>query len=696
ESLGRLYERGAEIDWEGFDKGYGRERVALPTYPFQRQRYWIDVKRPHGASATQTHTLGSRLSGHDVSGREGASSGNRANGALFDLEWQEAPSAGGPNALTGDWLIVADRSGIGTRLAAQLSATGARCTTLETEDKAAWQSTFPSHSWQGIVYLGALDTLATNQLTEGTPSSRLRPACEGLLDLVQRLAAKQDDQPPKLWLVTRGAAVTSPEQQTIEVLQAPIWGMAQAIREEHPEWNCSCVDLDPADSSAAVDSLAEEIRAGEVEDEIALRGEKRFVFRLRARTSDRVSDSSTPERPAIEIANDGTYLIAGHGRLGLYLAHWLVERGARSLVLVGRSEPSSPAQEFLQWAKSQGVDARAERADISRTEDVKRVLSRMSNAMLPLRGIVHTAAVLEDGVLTQQSWERFEHVLAPKVDGAWALHELTADLPLDFFVLFSSAASVLGAPGQANYAAANAFEDALAHYRRQLGKPAISINWGAWEGGLLTGERISERQAGIGLQAMSADEGLTLLQAVLIDNPAQICAGFFDWSRFLCRYPQNAVPRRFSGLLETERNGEGRKPAEPELLTRLHNAPESDRVQILREAIHEIAVRVLGFSAGRRLDVEQPLNELGLDSLMSLEFRNALGAAIGKFLPATLLFNYPAIEQVTRYAAGLLFRDSAAGGDPPLSDEARDVLGDIEELSDEEVERRLAIDRKGA
>jgi acyl carrier protein len=363
-------------------------------------------------------------------------------------------------------------------------------------------------------------------------------------------------------------------------------------------------------------------------------------------------------------------------------------------VLVGRSKPSPQAQELIAWAEANGACVHAERADISCLEDVRRVLSEVSRTMPPLRGIVHTAAVLDDGVLTQQTWDRFERVLGPKVCGAWALHELTADSSLDFFVLFSSTASLLGAPGQANYAAANAFEDALAHHRRLLGKPAISINWGAWSEGLAVREGLRKRQSELGMTAMSPEAGLALLESILRENPAQIGAGFFDWPKFLRRYPGNSVPRRFAGLLQQDGQQIVQESSEPELLLRLNAAPEADRLTVLRDFIQELAVRILGFSSGRRLNVEQPLNELGLDSLMAVEFRNALAAAVGQPLPATLLFSFPAIQDLTLFAAGLLLPETKPESSVQTGNGSSDVLGSIEDLSDEEVERLLATGRK--
>src|SRR6185437_14091657 len=204
---------------------------------------------------------------------------------------------------------------------------------------------------------------------------------------------------------------------------------------------------------------------------------------------------------------------------------------------------NAESSELIAWAESQGARIVAFRGDISRRADVKSVLSEIAVRMPPLRGILHAAAVLDDGILTRQDWLPFERVLAPKVAGSWILHELTESMPLDFFVLFSSMAAVAGAPGQGNYAAANSFEDALSHERRRRGLPAISIDWGAWDAGMAMREGLDARRKELGLASLSVDEGLALLDYILLENPAQVGAGKVDWAKFLQRFPGGPAPK---------------------------------------------------------------------------------------------------------------------------------------------------------
>jgi acyl carrier protein len=270
------------------------------------------------------------------------------------------------------------------------------------------------------------------------------------------------------------------------------------------------------------------------------------------------------------------------------------------------------------------------------------------------------------------------------------LHEKTATLPLDFFVMFSSMASIFGAPGQANYAAANAFEDALAHERRRRGLPAVSINWGAWSEGMAA-RGFEDRRRKLGLEAMSVDEGLQVLDSILLEKPAQVGAGLIQWSRISPRYGL-AVDQY--AQVSAESAGRPAPPAEAanqgSLLDRLAQAPDARRKALLFEHVLTIALRVLGFPADRRIDPQQPLSELGLDSLTSVEFRNILAGDVQQNLSSTLLFNYPTLDDVTAYVGGLLFGQPRAAAPDPI-----DLLGRVEQLSDEELDRMLA-EKSGA
>jgi acyl carrier protein len=258
-------------------------------------------------------------------------------------------------------------------------------------------------------------------------------------------------------------------------------------------------------------------------------------------------------------------------------------------------------------------------------------------------------------------------------------------------VMFSSVASIFDAPGQANYAAANAFEDALAHERRRRGLPATSINWGAWAEGMAARDGFEARRRRLGLEMMSVEEGLRVLDSILLEKPAQVGAGLIQWNRIPAGYglvdderAQTAAESGSRQVRQTEADSQG------SLLDRLGQAPDARRKALLFDHVLAIALRVLGFPASRQIDPQQPLNELGLDSLMTVEFRNLLAADVQQNLPSTLLFNYPTLDEVTSYVDGLLFGQPRATVSNPI-----DILDRVEQLSDEELDRMLA-ERSGA
>ena len=339
-------------------------------------------------------------------------------------------------------------------------------------------------------------------------------------------------------------------------------------------------------------------------------------------------------------------------------------------------------------------------ADIADPQALSSVFGRMARELPPLGGVIHAAGVLAPALLPQQDWPQFMRVLRPKVDGAWNLHFATASLDLDFFVLFSSIASILGAPGQANHAAANAFEDALAHHRRSLGLPALSINWGAWsEVGSAACEDLENRRRSMGLGVFTPKDGIVAFERILRAMPAQVSAAHIDWRTLSARYRK--VPRWMSTAVGPRALSRAtampiqRSPLQDEQLAgKLAAAPASTRIRILEDLVHSVAVRVLGFGEGRRIAAGQALHELGLDSLMAVEFRNAISSAVGRPLPVTLLFNYPALDDVTRYLAtevfGLAQPEQIRAAGPAGSAGAAAVMDTIDELTDDEVDRLLA------
>ena len=386
---------------------------------------------------------------------------------------------------------------------------------------------------------------------------------------------------------------------------------------------------------------------------------------------------------------DATYLITGGaGGLGLAVARWMVERGARHLALLGRSGASEVAQEVISELQSAGAQIELLRGDVSQREQMAQVLDRIRQTMPPLKGIIHSAGVLDDGILLQQTPERFQKVMAPKVEGAWNLHSLTLDDPIEQFVLFSSGASVLGSPGQGNYVAANAFLDALAHQRRALGLPATAINWGAWaEVGLATRADRVKHLTQQGIVPFSPEQGVELLGRILARDEAQLMAVRMEWANLVRLY---APP--FLTYLAQEAASEAGPSASPEaglLREKLLAARPEKRQRVAEEFLKEQMAKVLR-SAPAKIDIHQPLTSLGIDSLMAVELKNRVETEFAISVPVTALLQGPTLAQLAAIVLEQLTEEEPAAASelpPPTTEE--ELLATIDQLSDEEVDHLL-------
>lgn len=347
-------------------------------------------------------------------------------------------------------------------------------------------------------------------------------------------------------------------------------------------------------------------------------------------------DSLTPE-PLREgrFRGDGTYLISGGlGALGLSLAEFMVERGAGGVALLGRSDPGPEANERLATLREVGAKVTVLRADVSDADALRRARSQLP----PLRGVVHAAGLLDDATVSTLSAEQLERVLAPKVDGAVNLDAATTDDPLDFFVLFSSAAGLLGNAGQAAYAAANTFLDAFATRRRQEGRPALSLQWGPFEDvGLAAAEDLRGRRLDArGMLSFPVARAWQVLEDLLQRDAPVVSYAPIDHRLYLESHPEKAHVASFRGWHE---NASGSGGASSPLSERLHRAEAVDRPALLESEIRSLAGRVLGL-AEEAVEPDTPFKALGLDSLMGLELRNRLEAATGVRLSPTLLWTY--------------------------------------------------------
>jgi NAD(P)-dependent dehydrogenase (short-subunit alcohol dehydrogenase family)/acyl carrier protein len=362
---------------------------------------------------------------------------------------------------------------------------------------------------------------------------------------------------------------------------------------------------------------------------------------------------------------DATYLITGgHGGLGLAVARWLVEKGARQLVLLSRNGLSPVSEEIVWELAARGAAVTTIQADISHESDVGRALSQIRDTLPPLRGVIHAAGVLDDHLLMNLDAESFRRVLAPKVLGAWNLHHLTGDLPLDFFVVFSSVASILGSPGQANYAAANAFLDGLAHDRRSRGLPCLSINWGPWaEVGMAARTSSPHGVASRVMHPLAPALALGALERLFEKSgPAQAVAISVDWTQLARSFNGQQPLAIISDLIREKARPAAAKQAReagPRLSSQeLLAATPPRRHAMLLAHVQKSLAQVMALDAPE-LDPEESMSNLGLDSLMALELQHSLEESLSVKLPIELLMGMPTLNEFVTRVLDILTKTAA-------------------------------------
>ena len=388
---------------------------------------------------------------------------------------------------------------------------------------------------------------------------------------------------------------------------------------------------------------------------------------------------------------DATYLITGgFGGLGLTLARWIIEHGGRNVMLMSRSgATSAEAKQVLEELERTGARVVAAKADVTSEAQLAAVLADIDRTMPPLRGIFHTAMVLEDGIVLQLGAESFRKVMAPKMDGTWNLHVQTANRALDYFVLFSSVSSLVGNPGQANYVAANTFLDTFASYRRSLGLPATTINLGhvAETGYVSRQQGLSELLTQRGILGISSKHAMAALGRILQKNSIQMGVMRMDWHKVATSTSRGGVSQLLSSLIgangtEPQGGEEGSRLREAVL----HAKPE-ERETIVQTYIREQVARVLGASAAK-LDIDRPLNELGLDSLMSVELKNRVEREGALSLPIGALMQSPTINSLSTAIFNQLTTLASTPSVSPLiqQETAEQLLTKVDQLSEQEVD----------
>ncbi|MFH0997756.1 MAG: SDR family NAD(P)-dependent oxidoreductase [Pseudomonadota bacterium] len=619
---------------------------------------------------------------------------------LYRVDWIPIrhPEMRSGNAVPGEWLILSDNGGVGDAIAGLLRKEREsaililpgpeygltreghyRINPREPLDfiRLIAECFNDNRPCKGIIHLWSLDS--REETIQGSPGKAETLVCGSVLYLVKALADGQRTEKccrpeiqPRLWIVTRGAQSILFPEPGLCPHQSPLWGLANGIRMEHPEWKCTCIDLGLPAEEAQTTLLFESIRSADTEDRIAIRDHSRY--------GARIVPLQLPHAGDFFLRPDATYLITGGlGALGLETARWMAERGARNLVLMGRSEGSAAAREQIVKLEHSGVKVKVLQADVSKYQAVSRMLEALSG-MPPLKGIIHGAGVLADGVLMRQDLGLLQKVMSPKAEGAWNLHEATQGLKLDFFVCYSSVSAVLGAAGQSNYAAANAFLDGFVHERRRKGLHGLSINWGPWELGMAAGmeTRDAERITAQGFRAIPISEGFKILERLLLRDETQACVLAMNWDKYLRYHYRGAIPPFFETVSGESSGKRGVTVEKSAILRKLEGALAGQRRTVLLDYVQMQVAVVLRMKPSKRVPADQGLFDFGIDSLMALELKSRFETDLERPLKPTLVFDYPTVEAIAGYLAaemgmaddkmqGALFKDKEHGAAEDLS-----------------------------
>ncbi|MEU9015396.1 type I polyketide synthase [Streptomyces sp. NPDC048479] len=698
--------RGLSPDWAARFAGTGAHRVELPTYAFQRDLYWprdpfTDLTEPADGSelgatdakfweVVDSEDLAALADTLGVDGDEPLSSvlpalsawhrrhrdRDTVDGWRYRVTWKPLTDTT-PAPLAGHWLLAvpAGRADDPWIAAAErtLTARGVTVSILALDaaldDRAAIAQRIGEALTDAEAPAGVLSLLALDERPHPEDPA-LSAGLAATTALVQALGDAGVEAP--LWAATRGAVSTGRSDRLVGVAQAQVWGLGRTAALELPSRWGGLVDLPQTPDERAAGRLADVLGGLGTEDHLAVRSTGIFVRRLARATQE--------ERPATEWTTAGTAMVTGGtGALGRQVARLLARAGADRLLLVSRRGPDAEGTgELAAELRELGAEVTFAACDVADRDAVAALLASIP-AEHPLTTVVHAAGVLDDGVLDAQTPQRLAGVLRPKAHAAHVLHELTCDLDLSAFVLFSSVAAVFGAAGQANYAAANAYLDALAEQRRADGLPATVLAWGAWaDGGMATDDLVAERLRLAGLPALAPELALSALHTALtLDETASVVADI-DWERLApgltavrpCPLIAD-LPEATHALAAAEGSATAGDTADT-FARQLADATAGERDQLALEFVRTQVAAVLGYAGPESVDPGSAFRDLGFDSLTAVEIRNLLTSRTGLRLPATLIFDYPNSLSLAAFLQGELLGSQTPGSQTP--DAARRTL----------------------
>ncbi len=666
-AVATLHVHGTPVDWSALFTGTGARWVELPTYAFQRERYWPTLPETSGAA------LARELSVVDE--------------WRYGVDWLRW-SGTTPGVSDTTWLVVGSAEQLAHPLVAALEARGVRVERLTADrldrvelgrDIEKIVAEFPERA----ALSGVLSLLGLAE--EPQPGTAVLPSgLAGTLSLAQAMGDVA--LPAPLWCVTRGAVAVGETDALVSATQAQLWGLGRVVGLEQPQRWGGLIDLPETLDESACDRVCGVLSG--TEDQVAVRSSGVYVRRVVD------APASTAEPVALR---DTVLITGGTGALAAHVAKWAVDHGAARVVLASRRGTAAPGMaELCEELTSSGARADAVSCDVTDRAALAALVDRLEADGDPVRAVVHAAGAEQLTPLSEVTVEEFEHVLSAKVLGAANLDAVFDEDTLDAFVLFSSISGIWGSGLQAAYAAANAYLDALAQQRRRRGLTATAVAWGPWaDGGMADGDA-GEHLVRRGLPAMAPRLAITAMhQAISGDDPLVVVADV-EWSRFAPAFSaarawplfeQLPAARALDGLGGTEPDGDHVAA----LRSRLAGMTADDQHEHLLELVRAEAAAVLEYAGAEEVQPDAVFRELGFDSLTAVELRGRLIAATGLSLPAGLVFDHPSPDALAQHLRQELAPDAASDASGLLAELDRLEAGLGDAAPDELTRAKVAV-----
>ncbi|MFE9462050.1 beta-ketoacyl reductase, partial [Streptomyces californicus] len=656
--------QGHPVDWASL---FPQARtVDLPTYPFQHQHYWLDVPPLFTASSAA-----------------------QDGGWRYRIDWRRLGTGDSEGRLSGRWLLLVPESD-GSVLWAEgaekmLAERG--CDVVSVPIAATAGRDAMAGAVRESVGDGPVDGVLSLLALDDRPHPEAAVVPTGLVATAEAVQVSDELGIGPLWVATRqavsvdGADATDEADETgraekadgpVDAAQAAVWGLGRVAALEKPQLWGGLLDLPARADERMRDLVAQALTAPDAEDQLAVRADGIAVRRL---------VRSAAPAPAHDWRPSGTVLVTGGtGGVGANVARWLVTQDIQHLLLVSRRGPDAPgAAELLAELSTSGTSVTIEPCDVTDAEAVRRLIGAVP-AERPLSTIVHAAGVLDDCLIDDLTPQRLAAALEVKAKGALNLHEAAGDAHL---VLFSSLAGITGTKGQGNYAAANAYLDALAERRRADGLPATSVAWGAWQGaGMVADAAVAHRTRRYGLPLMSPDRAVAALRQVMAEPVATQVVADVDWQRFVTDFTAVRPSRLLADLPEVRALGEQRKDGpggqgeDGGLVSELAALPEADRRRAVLDLVEELVLGVLGHRTRTAIGPDSSFHAIGFDSLTAVELRNLLTVRIGLKLPATLVYDHPTLASLADH-----LHEQLAVDEDHMTDTTDGLLAELDALA---------------